>query len=112
MLRSFAALAYVPEDRAVEYLNVLSESVPQDSPEKIRSFVEFMAKNYMGQDVYEMVGGNGNCLVISLRREKRWKKPKFSPRLWTVYERVLTDEPRIPNVLEGLHRRFGTIVAK
>ena len=40
------------------------------------------------------------------------KDPKFSPKQWSVYERVLNDEPRTTNMLEGWHRRFSTVVAK
>ena len=45
-------------------------------------------------------------------RRPRWKEPKFAPRLWSVYERVLNDEPQTTNMLEGWHRRFSTVVAK
>ena len=54
---------------------------------------------------------NGEGLVLRLRRQ-RWKKTKFAPRLWSVYERVLNDEPRTTNMLERWHRRFSTVVTK
>ena len=34
----------------------------------------------------------------------------FAFKFWSVYERVLNDEPRTPNMLESWHRRFGTLV--
>ena len=57
-------------------------------------------------------GDDGERLVLRIRRQLRWQNPKFPPRLWSVYERVLNDEPRTTNMLEGWHRRFSSIVAK
>ena len=43
---------------------------------------------------------NQEGLVLRLRRIPRWKDPKFSLNLFFVYERVLSDEPRLPTCLK------------
>ena len=43
---------------------------------------------------------NAGELVFTIRRNQRWREPKFSPRMWLVYERVVNDEPRTTNMLE------------
>ena len=43
---------------------------------------------------------------------ERYQDGRFSPKLQSVYERVLNDVPRATNLLEGWHRSFSTIVAK
>ena len=97
----------------VDYFRLLSGTVPEDTPPSVVEFVEYMADTYVGREVYETTESNENQdLVIRIRRTPRWKKPKFAPKLWSVYERVLNDEPRTTNILEGWHRRFGTLVAR
>ena len=112
LLRMVTALAFVPEQRVVEYFNNVCESIPEDAPPQIASFVDYIAENYVGQQVYERIDGNGveGELVLRLRREPRLKRPTFSPKLWCVYDRVVNDQPRTTNKLEGWHRRFSTIV--
>ena len=39
-----------------------------------------------------------------------WKKARFPPQLWPVYDRVINQDSPTTNFLEGLHRRFSTIV--
>jgi hypothetical protein len=39
-----------------------------------------------------------------------WKAGKFPLQAWSVYERVLNQDPRTNDFLEGWHRRFGSIV--
>ena len=110
-LRSFTALAFVPQDRIAEYFKHLCDSVPEDAPTGVHDFIDYVADTYVGKEVYERAENQGEGLVLRLRRP-RWKEPKFAPRLWSVYERVLNDEPRTTNMLEGWHRRFSTVVAK
>lgn len=112
-MRSFSALAFVPERRIVEYFNILSDSVPVDSPQEVFDFVEYVADTYIGREIYERADAEEQGdMVIRLRRNPRWKDPKILPQWWSVYERVLNDEPRTTNMLEGWHRRFGELVAK
>ena len=66
----------------------------------------------MGHDIYETAENEGAGLVLRIKRTPRWKELIFSPKLWSVYDRVLSDEPRTANMLEGWHRRFSTVVAK
>ena len=35
---------------------------------------------------------------------------KFAPSTWSVYERVLVEDPRTNNFLEGWHNRFANVV--
>ena len=74
--------------------------------------MDYVAETYVYHEVFEMEENQGNEFILRLRRVPRWKEPKFSPKVWSVYERVLNDEPRTTNMLEGWHRRFGTVVTK
>ena len=91
-LRSFTALAFVPQDRIAEYFKHLCDSVPEDAPTGVHDFIDYVADTYVGKEVYERAENQGEGLVLRLRRP-RWKEPKFAPRLWSLYERVLNDEP-------------------
>ena len=112
LLRSFTALAFVPTERVLEYFKYLSDSVPEDAPTAIHDFVEYIADTYVGHEIYETAESEEAGLVLRIRRTPRWKEPIFPPKLWSVYDRVLNDEPRTTIMLEGWHRRFSTIVAK
>ena len=39
-----------------------------------------------------------------------WKEGKYPPRSCSVYERMLVDDPRTNNFLEGWHNRFASVV--
>ena len=118
LLRCYTALAFVPDNRIIEYFNVLSASIPADVADEISPFLEYVAETYIGRKVFQVVNrdnedcDDGERLVLRIRRQPRWQNPKVPPRLWSVYERVLNDEPRTTNKLEGWHRRFSTIGAK
>lgn len=113
LLRCFTALAFVPKDRIPEYYEILCQSLPNDCPAEVHAFVDYIAETYVGQKIYERVSADKDeTLVLRINLEYQWKDPKFPPKLWSVYERVLTDEPRTTNKLEGWHRRFSMIVAK
>ena len=89
----------------------MCNSLPEDAPVQVHEFVDYIADTYVGPEVYERAE-NQNDLVLRLRRAPRWKEPKFSPTMWSVYERVLNDEPRTTNMLERWHRRIGTVIAR
>ena len=103
LLRPFTALAFVPERNVIEYFNLVSESVPADSPHAVFEFVEYIADTCVGKEVHEGAEENGedNENLVMRLRISRWKNPKFTPKLLSVYERVLNNEPRTTNVLEG-----------
>ena len=105
-------MAFVPTERVPEYFTYLSDSVPEDAPTAIHDFVENIADIYVGHETYETTENEGAGLVPRIRRAPRWKEPIFPPKLWSMYDRVLHDEPRTTNLLEGWHRRFSTVVAK
>ena len=54
----------------------------------------------------------GEGILLRIVRTPRWKEPMFPPKLWSLYDRLLNDEPRTTNMHEGWHRRFSTVVAK
>ena len=112
LLISFTALAFVPTERVPDSFKYLSDSVPEDVPTAIHDFVEYIADTYVGHEIYETAEKEGAGLVLRIRRTPRWKGPIFPAKLWSVYDRVLNDEPRTTNMLEGWHRRFSTVVAK
>ena len=81
----------------IEYFKIVSESVPDGSPHAVYEFLEYIADTYVGKEVYERAEENGEDnenLVIRLRRISRWKTSKFAPKMWSVYESVLHDEPK------------------
>ena len=86
LLWIFTALAFVPEDKVVEFFKYLSDSVPQDAPTGVHEFIDYIAETYVGHEVYERVENQGEGLVLRLRMVPRWKHPKFSPKLWSIYE--------------------------
>ena len=113
LLRCFTALAFVPDTRVAEYFNLISQSVPEDAPPIAFDFVKDIEDTHVGRELYERAEENENeGLMIRNRRTPRWKKPIFAPKLWSVYERVLNDEPKTTNMLEGWLRRLVTLVAK
>ena len=59
LLRSFTALAFVPGGKVIEYFNIVSESVPADSPHVLFQFVECIADAYVGKEVFERAVDNG-----------------------------------------------------
>ena len=48
--------------------------------------------------------------LVSPVRRLGWKDAKFAPSTWSVYERVLVEDPRTNNFLEGWHNRFANVV--
>ena len=76
LLRSFTALAFVPEGKVTEYFNIVSESVPADSSHAVFEFAEYIADTYVGKEVMKeqkRIGEDSENLVIRLRRMSRWK---------------------------------------
>ena len=112
LLRCFTALAFVPEVRIIEYFNLLCESLPEDAPTRITEFTDYVVETYIGQEMYERIDDGANDGLVLRIREPTWKRPKFSPKLWSVHDRVLNNEPRTTNTLEGWYRRFRSIVVK
>ena len=113
LCRCFTTLAFVPEARIIEYFHLLYESVTEDVPTGITEFIDYVAETYIGQEMYERIDDGANDgLVLRIKREQTWKRPKFSPKLWSVHEKVLNDEPKTTNMLAGWHRRFSSIVVK
>ena len=60
LLRSFTALAFVPEQKVVDYFRLLSGNVSEDAPPSVVEFVEYMADTYAGRQVYETIKSNEN----------------------------------------------------
>ena len=79
----------------------MSDSVPEDAPTAIHDFVEYIVDTYVGHEIYETAENEGAGLVLRIRRTPRWKEPIFPPKLWSVYDRVLNNEPRTTNMLKS-----------
>ena len=77
-------MAFVPEARGVEYFNVLSENL-SECTRRSKQLCDHMAETYIGLEVYERVDGDDDDLVLRIRRQPTWRRPKFSPKLWSVY---------------------------
>ena len=101
LLRSFTVLALVPRDRVTEYFKYLSDSFPEDASALLHYFVHYMADTYVGHEIYETAENKGEGLVLRIRRTPRWKEQMFSPKLWSVHDRVLSDGLRTTSMLEG-----------
>ena len=68
LLRSFTALAFIPENKVVEFFKHLSDTVPQDAPTGVHAFSDYIAEIYVGHEVYERAENQGEGLILKLRR--------------------------------------------
>ena len=112
LFRSFTALAFVPEDKVVEFFKHLSDSVPQNAPIGVHEFIDNIAETYVGHEVYERAKNQGEGLNGQAQEGTKMEGSKVFPKTVVCLWKVLNDEPRTTNKLEGWHRRFSTVVAK
>lgn len=70
LLRCFTALAFVPDDRIIEYFNILCQNIPNEVAETVSDFVDYMAETYVGKEVFDRVDDEeeGERLVLRIRR--------------------------------------------
>ena len=86
-IRMISALAFIPRPDVIRQFNNLSQHCgPQEVP-----ILDYFETNYVGE----------------LRRNNR-RQPLFSHSLWNVYDRVIANQPRTTNALEGWHNAFAT----
>ena len=104
LMKSFTALAFVPPEHLVETFACLREHVQND--DCLLPLVEYFESTYVAK--WESRPHPDD----PARLQVRWKKPQYSPKLWSVYHRVLQGEPRTTCMLEAWHRRFGILVNK
>lgn len=97
-VRMVTALAFMPECSIRDGFQQVSAIMPEEFGE----FLEYFAKTYVGR--YTVISRPGETMRLG------WKDGKFPPSTWSVYERVLSDDPRTNNFLEGWHNRFASIV--
>ena len=109
LLRRFTALAFVLTEKVTMYFKYLSESVPKNTPAAVHDFVHYMADTYVGHEIYETAEIKGESLVLGIWRTPRWKENMFPSKLSSVCNRVLNDEPRTINMLEGWHRDLALL---
>lgn len=97
--RMFTALAFPPSEHVRNAFAQL-QSI-QCSDEGLQNYMEYFERNFIGR--YKSSIKNGK---LSLK----WKEPRYSIECWSIYERVLSHDPRTTNFLEGWHRRFSCVV--
>lgn len=104
LIKSFTAVAFVPPEDAYETFNVLKEKASET--DALDGFVSYFEDTYIGKWVSRPDPEDPT------RMQVKWKKPQYSSKLWSVYNRVLEGEPRTTGNLEAWHRRFGVVVNK
>ncbi|XP_060845775.1 uncharacterized protein LOC132925392 [Rhopalosiphum padi] len=90
-VKSIIALAFVPISDLDDALDILSESLPEELIDLLNWFEDF----YIGRKNRSRVG----------RRPAR-----FSPTMWNLYERVLTNKDRTNNHAEAANRRLNQLM--
>jgi hypothetical protein len=104
-IRMLTALAFVP----VDDVQAAFEEIALIMPDEAEEYVDYFRRTWVGyQDYAPRMTPEGRLVVA----RGEWHTATFPPRIWNVYDRVINDEPRTPNHLEGWHRRFEVIVGK
>ena len=104
LITSFTALAFVPPEDTFEAFSALKDHT--EDIECLQDFVAYFECTYVGK--YQSRPDPSGIT----RLQVQWKKPLYSPKFWSVYNRVLEGEPRTTGMVEAWHRRFGTVVNK
>ena len=93
-------------DKKVEFASFQVWQLIEFTVNKIFRYVSFLvaivAFGSFHKESLPVASGFGMRLV--------WKEARFPPQIWSVYERVINQDPRTNNFLEGWHRRFSSIV--
>ncbi|KAL4107919.1 hypothetical protein QTP88_018188 [Uroleucon formosanum] len=91
-VKSIIALAFVPISDLDDALDILSESLPEELIDVLDWFEDF----YIGRK----------------NRSREGRRPaRFSPAMWNLYERVLTNKDRTNNHAEAANRRLNQLMA-
>lgn len=69
--------------------------------------VKYFEVTYIGFTTVAQTGRGRRARTTTVHHS-----PTFPPGQWSVYQRVVDEEPRTNNQLEGWHRRFSGIVGK
>ena len=104
LIKSFTALAFVHPEDISEAFSALKDHT--EDIECLQNSVAYFECAYVGQ--YQSRPGPGGIT----RLQVQWKKTLYSPKFWSVYNRVLEREPRTTGMVEAWHRRFDTVVNK
>ena len=97
--KKITALAFVPANDICATFDELRATICNDA----KPVAKYFERTYIGRQRTVMRGPR-----LAIVR----KTPKFAPRMWSVYDRAVSDQPRTTNSLEGWHRRMGHIMGK
>ena len=97
--KKITALAFVPANDICATFDELRATICNDA----KPVAKYFERTYIGRQTTVMRGPR-----LAIVR----KTPKFAPRIWSVYDRAVSDQPRTTNSLEGWHRRMGHIMGK
>ena len=93
---SMASLAYVRQDKVVEYYNGVIEPLVQKLsdtvPEVAFDYIDYFERTYVGRH-------NGR---MGLRRA-----PLFKPGVWSIYQELVDDQPTTNNNLEAFNSQWN-----
>ena len=82
LVRCLAALAFVPPNQVLE----TSEALEHQMPDEMLLLLDYFERTYIGR----MIGNQRRA-------------PMFNIEFWNVHNRVINDDPRTNNKLEGHH---------
>ena len=91
--RMFCALAFVPTDRVIEFMEILMEDAIEVNDE-----IQYIARYF--QDTY-----TGQRFASGMVRPGTFPFP-----IWNMFDRVRARKPRTNNSIEGWHNSFGSAI--
>ena len=84
LVRCFPALSALPVEDVIDVYEALIDT---DIDEKLPAeFISYFENTYIGQ-----------------KRRARRLKPTYETEIWSVHDRILHDQPRTNNAIEGFH---------
>ena len=87
------ALAFLPYERIKTAAARLKEYIQEEAVD----FISYVEKNFIGSFHTESLPGSGFGMRLV------WKEARFPPQIWSVYDRIINQDPRTNNFLEGWH---------
>ena len=91
-----AALAYVRQDKIVDFYNSviepLTEDLPESTPEPAFDCITYFERNYVGRK-----SGRAGCR----------RAPMFQPELWSIYPDLMENSPTTTNSLESFNCQWN-----
>ena len=90
-----AALAFVPENNAIQYFNQLCDSIQQVHADDYVEILDYFENHYIGR----------------FRRNAPRRPPLFSLDIWNIFHRTQHELPGMNNSIEGWHGAFQANVS-